>query len=88
MSWAFPLSASAASAPVRSLQPTPQTIRSRSRCSTGVVGGLNRKHGFLYTLERDEVVDAVNMLTVRLSDEARAALDPVLEEALEEALDD
>jgi hypothetical protein len=47
-----------------------------------VVGGLNRKYGFLYTLERDEVVDAVNMLTVRLSHEARVALD------LEEALDD
>jgi hypothetical protein len=41
-----------------------------------VVGALNRKHEFLYTLERDEVIDAVDMLAAQLSEDARAALDP------------
>jgi hypothetical protein len=47
-----------------------------------VVGALNRKHQFFYTLERDEVIDAVDMLAAQLSESARAALDPLLETAL------
>lgn len=49
-----------------------------------VVGALNRKHEFLYTLERDEVIDAVDMLAAQLSESARAALDPLLEAALDD----
>ncbi|WP_431113125.1 hypothetical protein [Variovorax paradoxus] len=49
-----------------------------------VVGALNRKHEFLYTLERDEVLDAVDMLAAKLSESARAALDPFLEAALDD----
>lgn len=49
-----------------------------------VIGGLNRKHGFLYTLERDEVIDAVNILAAPLTAQARVALDPLIEEALDD----
>ena len=49
-----------------------------------VIAALNRKHGFLYTLERDEVVDAVGVLTRQLSQPARVALDPILEKALDD----
>jgi len=48
-----------------------------------VIRALNQKHEFLYTLERDEVVDAVDALTTGLSPEARRALDPLIEEALD-----
>lgn len=49
-----------------------------------VIAGLNRKHGFLYTLERDEVIDAVNLLAASLSAPARVALDPLIEGALDD----
>lgn len=49
-----------------------------------VIAALNRKHGFLYTLERDEVVDAVGVLTRQLPQPARVALDPILEKALDD----
>ncbi len=49
-----------------------------------VIAGLNRKNRFLDTLERDEVIDAVNMLTAQLSAPARAALDPLVEDALDD----
>lgn len=50
----------------------------------GVIAVLNRKHGFLYTLERDEVIDAVNALAAKLSPEADRALEPTVEEALDD----
>jgi len=49
----------------------------------GVIRALNQKHAFLYTLECDEVIDAVNALTTGLSPEAQRALDPLIEEALD-----
>ena len=49
-----------------------------------LIAGLNRKHGFLYTLERDEVIDAVNLLAASLSSQARVALDPLIEKALDD----
>ncbi|TJZ76005.1 hypothetical protein FCG67_18475 [Rhodococcus oryzae] len=48
------------------------------------IATLNRKHQFLYTLERDEVIDAVNALTESLSPEANRALEPLIEEALDD----
>ncbi|MET4611740.1 hypothetical protein ABIC28_002732 [Rhodococcus sp. PvR044] len=48
------------------------------------IAALNRKHQFLYTLERDEVIDAVNALTESLSPEANRALEPHIEEALDD----
>ncbi|MGW6376072.1 hypothetical protein ACWFRB_08405 [Rhodococcus sp. NPDC055112] len=48
------------------------------------IATLNRKHQFLYTLERDEVVDAVGALTESLSPEANRALEPLIEEALDD----
>ncbi|SDC40590.1 hypothetical protein SAMN05216410_1816 [Sanguibacter gelidistatuariae] len=50
----------------------------------GVVAMLNRKHHFLYTLERDDVIDAVNVLTAGLPAQARRALEPFVEEALDD----
>lgn len=49
-----------------------------------VISALNRKNGFLYTLERDEVIDAVNRLAAQLSAQANVALDPLVEEALDD----
>lgn len=48
------------------------------------IATLNRKHQFLYTLERDEVIDAVDALTESLSPEAGRALEPLIEEALDD----
>ncbi|MGC3955442.1 MAG: hypothetical protein QM804_14540 [Propionicimonas sp.] len=48
------------------------------------IAAANRRHGFLYTLERDEVVDAVGVLTQHLSAAAKLALEPVVEEALDD----
>ncbi|AQA21556.1 hypothetical protein BTZ20_0683 [Rhodococcus sp. MTM3W5.2] len=48
------------------------------------IATLNRKHQFLYTLERDEVIDAVDALTESLSPEANRALEPLIEEALDD----
>ncbi|WP_280835048.1 hypothetical protein [Mycolicibacterium frederiksbergense] len=48
------------------------------------IAALNRKHQFLYTLERDEVIDAVNTLTAGLSPEAHRVLQPLIEEALDD----
>ncbi len=49
-----------------------------------LIAAANRRHGFLYTLERDEVIDAVGVLTQHLSAAAKLALEPVLEEALDD----
>lgn len=49
-----------------------------------VVQALNARHGFLYTLERDEVIDAVNVLTEGLGDDAQRALEPLIEKALDD----
>ncbi|WAS90566.1 hypothetical protein [Nannocystis punicea] len=49
-----------------------------------VIAGLDRKRRFLYTLERDEVIDAVNALTAGLSSEASHALEPRVEAALDD----
>lgn len=48
------------------------------------IAGLNRKRLFLYTLERDEVIDAVDTLTAGLSPEANRSLEPLVEEALDD----
>lgn len=47
-----------------------------------VLAQLNAKYHFLYTLERDEVIGAVNVLALGLSEPARRAVDPAIEEAL------
>ncbi|MGF7123722.1 hypothetical protein [Rhodococcus sp. BE178] len=49
-----------------------------------VISGLNRKRQFLYTLERDEVIDAVDTLTTGLPPEANRTLEPLIEEALDD----
>lgn len=49
-----------------------------------VVTGLNRKAEFLYTLERDELIAAVNLLAAHLSESAPTALDTLIEEALDD----
>lgn len=58
-----------------------------TRAITGfleVVSALNRKRQFLYTLERDEVIGAVNLLAAQLSAQASVALDPLIEAALDD----
>lgn len=49
-----------------------------------VIATLNRTRHFLYTLERDDVIDAVDVLTAGLSAKARRALEPFVEEALDD----
>ncbi|HRL50643.1 MAG TPA: hypothetical protein PLA49_14885 [Propioniciclava sp.] len=48
-----------------------------------VIAAANRRHGFLYTLERDEVIVAVDALIPHLSEDAHRALEPTIEEALD-----
>jgi len=60
-----------------------QAVTAAATAFLDVIGALGRRHGFLYTLERDEVVDAVAALTRHLSPAAQQALEPVLEEALD-----
>lgn len=60
-----------------------RTVTAAATAFLDVIGSLGRRHGFLHTLERDEVVDAVAVLTTHLSPAAQRALEPVLEEALD-----
>ncbi|MCL2534424.1 MAG: hypothetical protein FWE39_09675 [Nocardiaceae bacterium] len=48
------------------------------------IAALDVEHQFLYTLERDEVIAAVDALTTGLSAEANRALEPLIEEALDD----
>lgn len=50
----------------------------------GIIATLNRKRHFLYTLERDDVIGAVDVLTAGLPAQARRALEPFVEEALDD----
>ena len=60
-----------------------QAVTAAATAFLDVIGVLGRRYGFLYTLERDEVVDAIAALTTHLSSAAQRALEPVLEEALD-----
>ncbi|GAB2654885.1 hypothetical protein GCM10027068_38680 [Prescottella soli] len=70
---------------VRDESPTDEnTVIAAATGFLDTIAALNRKHQFLYTLERDEVIDAVNTLTAGLSPEAHRALEPLIEEALDD----
>ncbi|MGO4102531.1 hypothetical protein AB4Y63_01125 [Leifsonia sp. YAF41] len=49
-----------------------------------IIAALNSKRHFLFTLERDEAIDAINVLTAGLSPEAYRALEPLIEGALDD----
>ncbi|WP_353111498.1 hypothetical protein [Microbacterium sp.] len=59
------------------------TIVSATSVFLDVIRALDEKHGFLHTLEREQVVEAVEMLAAGLSTEQRARLEPAAEEALD-----
>ncbi len=70
---------------IRDDSPTDEnTVTAAATGFLDTIAGLNRKHQFLYTLERDEVIDAVNALTAGLSPEAHRVLEPLIEEALDD----
>ncbi|MDH6279771.1 hypothetical protein [Prescottella agglutinans] len=70
---------------VRDESPTDDnTVTAAATGFLDTIAALNRKHQFLYTLEREEVVDAVNTLTAGLSPEGHRALEPLIEEALDD----
>ena len=50
----------------------------------GVIQAANITHQFLYTVERDEVIEAVTVLTTQLSDAGQRVLEPLVEEALDD----
>ncbi len=70
---------------IRGASPTDEnTVVSAVTGFLDTIAALNRKHQFLYTLERDEVIDAVGALTAGLSSEAHRVLEPLVEEALDD----
>jgi len=70
---------------VRDETPTDEnTVTAAATGFLDTIAALNRKHQFLYTLEREEVIDAVDTLTAGLSPEAHRALEPLIEDALDD----
>lgn len=70
---------------VRDAAPTDEnTVTAAAIGFLDTIAALNRKNQFLYTLERDEVIEAVNTLTAGLSPEAHRVLEPLIEEALDD----